>query len=138
MLFSGAGLLVAVLYDPRYGEVARVLQILALGLLVERFTLAQHAYLAIGKPRYLVVINTVRLVSIYTLLPLGFYIGGFYGAVIAAALRDLPIVPVIFFFNSKHQLNNARLEIGLLAFWPAGFALGLLLESAANAMRYQW
>lgn len=134
-LFGSGPLLISVLYDARYAEVANLIQILALGMIVERFAMAEQVYLAINKPRYLVSINMVRLISTYSLVPIGYWLDGFTGAVIGVACRDLPILPLIFWFNSKHGLNNLKLELGLLAFWPAGLAFALVAEGAIRALR---
>lgn len=135
VLFGASHLLVSFLYDARYADVAGVLQILSLSMIIERLTLVQQAYLAINKPSYLVWINLIRLISTYTLVPIGYWMGGFMGAVIAIAVRDLPVVPLIVWFNSQHGLNKLKLELGLLAFWPAGFAFALVAEAATRTLR---
>ena len=123
VLFGGAHTLIGVLYDPRYAEAGQMLKILSLGMIVSRYTLVQQVYLAIGQTRYFVPLNVVRLVATYTLIPLGYYLDGFTGSLIAVSFRNVPMVLLTFYFNAQHRLNNLRLELGTLLFWPLGFAV---------------
>ena len=135
LLFGGAHTLIAHLYDARYAEAGQMLQILSLGMIVSRYTLVQQVYLAIGQTRYFVPLNLVRLVATYTLIPLGYYVGGFTGALIAISFRNVPMVMLTFHFNARHRLNNARLEFGTLVFWVAGFAIAKGAEWIVLAWR---
>lgn len=134
-LFGAASLLINSLYDARYSEAAQMLQILALGLIFSRYTLVQQVYLAIGQTRYFVPLNIVRLVATFSLIPLGHHFGGFIGALIAIALRNIPSVLLSFYFNHKHSLNNLRLEVQTLLFWPIGFASALVAQSLISLVR---
>lgn len=134
-LVGSSHILVKVLYDARYAEVANVLQVLALGMIVERYALVQQVYIAIDKPRYLVPINLVRLISTYTMVPIGYWLGGFSGAVVAIATRDLPVLPLIVWFNARHGLNKLKMELSLLVFWPLGFAIAFIVQSCARAVQ---
>ncbi len=128
LLFGGARGLINILYDPRYAEAGHMLQILALGMIVSRYTLVQQVYLALGETRYFVPLNVVRLFATYSFIPLGYHLGGFTGALIAISFRNVPMVMMTFFFNAKHGLNNFRLELGILGFWPLGFAVAKSAE----------
>jgi O-antigen/teichoic acid export membrane protein len=124
LLFSAGHLVTDVLYDDRYRSAGEMLEILALGLAFSRYSLAQSVYLAINKPKYQVVLNIVRTVSIYSMLFLGYRFYGLTGALFAIALRELPALPFIFYFNAKHKLNNWQLEWKLLLVWPIAFLAG--------------
>ena len=134
LLFGGAQLLVGILYDKRYADAGQMLQILSLGMIVSRYTLVQQVYLAIGQTRYFVPLNVVRLVATYTLIPLGYYLDGFIGSLIAISFRDVPTAILTFFLNAKHGLNNLRLELGTLLFWPLGFAAAKSAELLFSAL----
>jgi O-antigen/teichoic acid export membrane protein len=123
MLFGAAYLIIGVLYDKRYAEAAHMLQILSLGMIVSRYALVQQVYLAIGQTRYFVPLNVVRLISTYVFIPLGYYLYGFDGALVAIAVRDLPSAILTFVLNTRHGLNNLRLELSTLVFWPLGYAV---------------
>ena len=123
-LFSAGHLIIDLLYDPRYRSAGPMLEILSLSLLASRYSLAQTAYLAINRPQYQVVLNVARLVTIYAMAWGAYLLFGLKGALVAIALRDIPILPLIFYFNAKHAMNSVKLELGLLLIWPVGYALG--------------
>ncbi len=124
-LFALGPSVVQILYDTRYQDAGRMLQILSLALVVDRFAIAQQAYLALGEPRYQVVLNIVRAIALYSTVPAAFHFYGITGALYAIALREVVAVPLIVWFNAKHGLNNFRFEMLWLVFWPAGWLLGV-------------
>ena len=123
-LFALAPAIIEFLYDDRYLEAGPMLQVLSLALALGRFSVAQQVYLALNEPRYQVVLNVARAVSLYVTVPVAFHFYGLSGAMIAIALREIVSVPLIFWFNAKHQLNNFRLELLWLLFWPLGWVSG--------------
>jgi O-antigen/teichoic acid export membrane protein len=123
-LFAAGQKIVMVLYDPRYLSAGDMLQLLSFGLLLSRYTLALNAYVALGKPNYIVAINIAKVVSLFILVPTMFYIFGLRGAILGVALYLLPAVFLIFWFNQKHGLNNLRLEVVTLGMWPFGWLAG--------------
>jgi O-antigen/teichoic acid export membrane protein len=134
-LFGAAQLLIGILYDARYAQAAYMLQLLALGMVLARYTLVQQVYLALGQTRYFVPLNVTRLIATYGLIPIGYQAYGFTGALAAIAFRDLPVVALTLWFNARHRLNNLRLEITTLLFWPTGWVAAKLLEWVASAWR---
>jgi O-antigen/teichoic acid export membrane protein len=134
-LFGGAHTLIGILYDSRYTDAGQMLQILSLGMIASRYTLVQQVYLAIGQTNYFVPLNMVRLFATFTLIPLGYHFGGFFGSLIAISCRDVPSVVLTFFFNAKDRLNNLRLELTTLIFWPTGFAIAKGAEWILAALR---
>ena len=135
LLFGGAHLLIGILYDARYAAAGHMLQILSVGMIVSRYTLVQQVYLALGQTRYFVPLNVSRLVATFTLIPLGYHHAGFTGALVAIAVRDVPMAILTLWLNSRHRLNNLRLELGTLIFWPMGFALAKGAEWIIAAWR---
>lgn len=117
-------LIVDILYDARYREAGQILEVLALSMIATRFSLVQQVYLALNRPHYQVVLNLVRFISIYALVPLMYFLFGLKGALFAIALRELATLPFIFRFNARHGMNNFRLELALLATWPVGWIFG--------------
>ena len=132
MLFAAGPTIVGLMYDPRYAAAGHMLSVLSLGLMVSRYSLAQQVYLALNRPQYQVTLNFVRFVSIYALVPIGYRLWGLEGALYAIALRELPVVPLIFWFNARHRLNNLRLELASLLFWPLGYAIGEMAQRAVH------
>ena len=92
-------------------------------MIASRYALVHQVYLALGRTRYFVPLNVVRLIATYILIPLGYYLGGFVGSLIAISLWDVPSVILTLALNARHRLNNVRLEFGTLAFWAIGFGI---------------
>src|ERR1700731_4808955 len=112
-----------------------MLQLLSFNLLFARYGLAQDAYIALGKPNYLSAINAIKLVSLFTLVPLLFHLFGEQGAVLGMALYLLPTVPLIFWFNQRHGLNNFGVELLNLGMWPVGWLVGKSLIAIFEFIR---
>ena len=96
LLFAAGQLVIDLLYDPRYSAAGGMLRVLALSLFAVRYGVAHQIYLAVGIPRYLTVINVVRFVSLYSLVPLLYYLGGIDAAIWGVALHALATVPFVY------------------------------------------
>jgi len=118
--------LIDLLYDDRYAGAAVVLKTLSFGLLIARFGVISNVYLAIGEPRHLTLLNLVRGLSVFTLVPLGYTLNGFEGALWAIALHGLPGTFLLWSLNRRHHLNSLGLEVATLCLWPLGYAGGWL------------
>lgn len=134
LLYGSGEAIIDVLYDDRYMGAATVLEILSCGLLVSRFTVFSLAYLALGEPRYLSILNIVKALCLFTIVPLCYWIFGFDGALWAIALHALPTVPMIIYFNRRYQFNSLAFEAGILLLWPIGYATGRLLAYALESL----
>lgn len=139
-LIGSAGFLLAcgqtiidLLYDHRYASAGPMLQTLSFALFMARFNIMTPVYIAIGQPRYFGILNIARAVLLFTLVPLAYLIFGFNGALWAIALHALPTVPLIYYFNSRHNLNSWIFEIFVLVAWPLGFKLGSMIASDASS-----
>jgi O-antigen/teichoic acid export membrane protein len=132
LLFAIGPLIIDVLYDERYHEAGEILSILALALILYRFMLVQQVYFVVDRPQYHAVLNVLRLVSSLTIIPAALAFGGLKWGLVAIALRELPTLPLVFWFNSKHGLNKRSLEIYMLLFWVVGFAVGSGLNELAE------
>ncbi len=128
LLFAAGQLVIDLLYDPRYSAVGGTLQILALSLFTVRYGVAHQIYLAVGKPQYLAVINVVRFVSLYALVPALYYLVGLQGAIWGIALHALATVPFIYGFGARIGLNDFRKELMVLGALPVGFLCGASLN----------
>lgn len=79
-------LLIALVYDVRYAAAGWMLSVLLLGALFASLSnLNEALLLGAGKPLYSSLANLARLASLAGLLPLGFSLAGFAGAVLAVA-----------------------------------------------------
>lgn len=134
-IFATGQAAVDILYDPRYGQAGWMLQWLSFGLVFNRYSLAQNAYLALGIAKYMSILNIIKLVSLVVLLPILFLFFGLPGAIVAIAIHMIPFGLTTIYLNSRLGLNNFRLEAVVLAFWPIGWAAGVLLLKLGAALR---
>jgi O-antigen/teichoic acid export membrane protein len=130
-LFATGQLIVDLVYDPRYALAGRTLQILSFSLLFPRFGVAAQVHAALGHPQTGSWVNIARLVSVFTLVPLGHALGGYEGAMWAISLHMAPTVLVTFWRNIQFGLNDFKHELKVMLVWPAGFALGWLANLVA-------
>jgi len=131
LLFAAGQLLIDLLYDPRYSAAGGFLQILVLSLFTVRYGVAAQIYLALGITRYVAIINIVRFISLYTLVPALYYVVGTRAVIWGIALHSLAIVPFIYAFNARLGLIDFRRELLVLVALPLGFLCG----SALNMLR---
>jgi O-antigen/teichoic acid export membrane protein len=124
LLFGLGQVIVAVLYDPRYHEAGRILQILSCALVFTRYGVSVSAYIAMGTTKYMPVINLVKLIALFTAMPLGYHLWGLDGVYWAITLYA--------FYNRRHGLWDSRREALLLLIWPAAWGVGWLLAQAAH------
>jgi O-antigen/teichoic acid export membrane protein len=127
LLFATGQLLIDLLYDHRYAAAGQMLRILSFTMVASRYSMLNQAYLAMGYSKYLAWINVVSLAALFIAVPLAYRWFGFAGAIAVIATKNLATVPLIFRFNAKHQLNNFKLEAGVLLVWPLGYGAGMLL-----------
>ena len=130
-LFAAGQLVIDLLYDPRYSAAGDMLQVLALSLIAARYEAARQSYLALGKPGYWALINVVRLISLYALVPPLYYLAGTQAAIWGIALHGLACLPFDYRFSAKLGINDLRRELIVLVALPLGFLFG----SALNLLR---
>lgn len=128
LLFSSGKLVIELLYDSRYAASGGMLEILALSLFAVRYGVATQIYLALAKTRHVVVLNVVRFVAIYVLVPPLYYLGGIQAAIWGVALHALATIPFIFHFNARLGLNDFRRELWVLVALPVGILCGSALN----------
>lgn len=123
-LYASGQELIDLLFDPRYSAAGGMFQVLALSLFSIRYGIAHQIYLAVGRTRYLAAINVLRCVSLYTLVPLLYYLSGTQGAIWGIALHATATIPLVYYFNAKLELNELRRELLVLPALPIGYILG--------------
>jgi O-antigen/teichoic acid export membrane protein len=133
-LFGAGPAIVSLLYDQRYLSAGWFLQWLSFGLLFVRYQLAQSAYIALGRPDYVTLLNVTRVVSLFLIVPTSFMLFGLTGAVIGIAFHMFPTSVVIIYLNSRHGLNNLRVELFMVPFWLSAWMLGIVASDLANMM----
>jgi O-antigen/teichoic acid export membrane protein len=126
LLFAAGSPIVALLYDSRYAPAGQMLQVLSISLLFTRFGLAGSAYLALGEPQNLTWMHAVKLLALFIAMPVAFYVFGMQGLLFAVALHAASTLPMIYYFNRRHDLNSLRFELLVLLAWPVGYGAGSL------------
>jgi len=89
--FVGGGTVaIHLIYSAHYAEAGWMVQLLALGGWFGTPESANTAaVLARGKPAWMVTANGAKLIGMFTLIPLGFYLGDFPGAVVGYVASEL-------------------------------------------------
>ncbi|MGY3346692.1 MULTISPECIES: oligosaccharide flippase family protein [unclassified Bradyrhizobium] len=127
--------LVRVLYDDRYKAAGPMLVVLAPILITVPFRLVTQSLLALGRPELQSHVLSVRMVSLFVLTPLGFHTFGFSGALWGIVLSHFTYLPLIVWYNIRHELFDFRRELTSLLFLPAGMVLGMLSSAGVG---YLW
>jgi O-antigen/teichoic acid export membrane protein len=117
------------LYDSRYRAVGHQLEILAFSFFPLGLTLAEHCYLALGKPWILTVLTSIRVVTLYATVPLAFHYWGLEGALWAITLNFCFSFFPSYYFNRRCGLFDLRRELAHLWALPAGLAVGVLFDA---------
>ncbi len=115
---------VDLLYDPRYAAAGWMLSLLclrtAMRCLLEP---AETALVALGAPRYALWQHLVRLGWIAVALPLAWHEFGIHGLVTAAALSEIPVLPVLWSGLARHGLLRPVLECRAIALFAGSWLL---------------
>jgi O-antigen/teichoic acid export membrane protein len=134
-LFASGDAIVGLLYDPRYAPAGQMLQLLSFYLLFARYGLVQDLYIALGKASYLTAINTTKLISLFVIVPIFFYLFGPTGAILGVVLHLAPTIPLIFWLNRSHALNDFKFEALMLGLWPVGWLVGSVAAYVISLLR---
>ena len=89
-LLGGGPALIRLLYDQRATDAGWIVQTLSVGtwfLAIE--TTNSTALLARGQPKWMAIGSAAKLAGMFLAIPLGFYLGGFRGAVIGFSASEL-------------------------------------------------
>jgi hypothetical protein len=112
-LLTGFGdVLIEFLYDARYKQAGWMLSLLALGMwpLVLYSTIDRSLY-AIGKPTYSAAGNFFKFLYMIICIPLSYKFAGYFGAVLAVALNDLPVYLITSIGLTKENLSCFKQDI---------------------------
>jgi len=127
-LFTSGGPLVDLLYDNRYQKAGGMLEILSISLVSVGFLASGLCFLALGKAKPWMFINSVRTIFLFTLFPVAASLYGVKGAVYVIALSPLSSGLFSLWFMRKLGLLQIWRELVMLPVLFAGFAIGLLFN----------
>lgn len=123
--------LVERLYGERAVEAGWMLQILALGGFFSCLRLLGSApLLALGQPRILAFAHGAKVSAMLVLLPVGYALGGFPGAVLGLASADLASYAVVLASTARRGIGGLRRDALLSFFTIAATGGGVILASA--------
>ena len=131
LLFAAGHLVVDILYDDRYKSAGHMLEILSISLIEVRYSLVGQCFMAMGMPKLLSPAILVRLVALFTLLPLAYKTWGLDGALWVAASSAMFSLPVTFYLKVKYGLFDLRRELIVLPALGAGYVFGCLIDKLA-------
>jgi len=116
--------IVAVLYDKRYTDAGWMLSLLATTLLMTRLDVFDQCLLAIGRPKLLSVLNAVRLVALYVLVPTGYWLYGVRGTVSAVAACALVNTVAVLVLQHRLRLFDLKRELLAIPLYASGVLVG--------------
>ena len=125
-LLAGGPTIIRFLYDPRYWEAGWMLQILALGLwfgLILGAT-AGSIVLAMGRSDWVAAMGIAKVLSLAAFIPLGYWLGGFPGAVAGFSASELARYGVAQFSAVKMGFDGLRQDLE--------FSIRLIISAAVG------
>jgi O-antigen/teichoic acid export membrane protein len=133
-VLGGAGqFVIDALFDPRYSEAGLIVQVLMLrSLLLSLLRPSEQLQTAAGHPSIHLLASLLRLAWLVPVSLAGWYLYGFIGFLLCAALEPLPALLAAWRLQARRGLFDARWE----ALRVAGAAL--LWASAWLASRALW
>ncbi|MCO5165868.1 MAG: oligosaccharide flippase family protein [Planctomycetes bacterium] len=132
MLPAGPAL-IGLLYDARYADAGWILQLLLLGAWFQVLEAPNTALLlARGETRAVAAGNLAKLLGILGLLPAGFWLAGFPGALVGLALADACKYATTSGLVRLRGLRFVRLDVSATALVLVACALGLGAEALAG------
>lgn len=123
-LFAGGEGVVGILYDARYADAGGMLAVLALILIGSRYEVAEQVFLALGKSRLLAIINAVRMITLYVVVPAAYFWAGVNGAIWGIVVASLLPLFVTLCFCRQNAIVSLRQELSSLYAFPVGFIFG--------------
>jgi len=120
--------IVRILYDSRYASAGWMLSLLGLSLVAARLHVFEQCLIAIGKLRWLVILNIARLIALYTIVPFGFHIAGSRGAITGIAVSFVANAVFILALQARLGLFNLRRELMAVPIYGAGLGTGWMFS----------
>jgi len=133
-LVAGGPAAVELLYDQRYLGAGWIVQMLAIGTWFYTLEATNGAgLLALGRPKWVAAAGAGKLVGMLILIPVGYSLAGFPGAVAGFALAEVLRYVVSAFAASKAGLPGRGQDLALTALFFGSAQLGWMAERASAA-----
>lgn len=128
LMFASADLIIHLFYDHRYQGAAPILRLVSLILVSYRYTVFDDFLVAIGQTRQLFKRGVLQVAVLLASLPIGYHLGGMYGAVMGVVVANLATIPLILFLESRHGVFDWREELKVLPMFAAGALVGYFAQ----------
>ena len=133
-LFSVGHLIIEILYDERYHASGYILEILCISLFGLRFSLAGQCFVAMGKPKLLAPLILIKVIVLFTFLPLAFNWWGLDGALWIVAVSGIFTIPFTMYIKIKTGLFDLRHELVILPLVLVGYGFGVILNNVFRVL----
>lgn len=132
IVFMAGPSIVNLFYRGSFQGAGAILSTLAIGGISYRYVVVEQCYLVMGKPQIFTIVNVIRFITSYLIIPLGFSLGGFEGALIAVVVVQYVGWPIAFYFKIKHNLFDWLTEVMAIPLLAVGLALGWLIAQGLD------
>lgn len=119
---------VGLLYDSRYAAAGWMLNLLALTLVSVSFNVFDQCLIALGRMKLLSALNAARLVTLYTFVPLGYWLFGATGAIAALPCASLVNTGLLMLVQGRLGLLDIKHELVAIPLFGAGLLAGWLVS----------
>jgi len=136
ILFSSGDLLVSILYDERYLPAGNMLEVLSISVFAIRFSLAGQCFLALGKPKLLMLLLAIKVGFLILSIPAVFDIWGFDGVLWVIGFSYLVNLPFLFYFQTKYFKIDINRELIVLPLVIIGYGIGFAAEQILKAANW--
>lgn len=130
-----APLVVDLLYDDRYLQAGRVMQVLVITLLFQWTSTAMYMFMIVGKPWVMTAQICIQVVAVLLFVPFLAQSYGLMGAAWALVLGKAVTVPYIYVLMYKAGWLRLKNELRPLLALAAGVLFGMLLVWLFNLLR---
>lgn len=124
-LIGSAGLVIALLYDPRYASASTFISLLMVGTALRLPNVATaQLMVAIGQVNRIMQLVLVRVVWIVVAIPVGLFLMGPIGVVAAISTVEVPAMFYCWLLLGRMRMLDVREELGFMGLIAGGALLG--------------
>lgn len=128
-LLSGGPALIRFLYDERARDAQWILQLLAVGAWFVGLESANRmALAAMGRPQWMAVDSTAKLVGMAVMIPLGYHLRGFQGAVAGFASAEAFSYTASVIGLARARISGLLFDVGLSVLTVVTALLGMFVD----------
>ena len=134
LLFCSAATIIEVIYDDRYLDASWMLEILSLSLLFTGPITSSVLMLAIGRPKFDVILRSLQLTVLFVTLPILYFQFGMHGALWSVVIVAFCSSLIDIVYRYKNDLLVFKNELRMYPIVIVGYLAGLVLNEILIAM----